>query len=210
MSSSNARLSAENVADAAAVDLVLAEADALRSLAVILPSLLPNLIEALMTTTGKVITIGVGTSGAIARRMAHLLSLTGTPALYVHPSDGVHGSLGAVAVGDTVLALSKGGDSDEVNTFAGRASVRGARVVAVTTRTDSPLATIADVVVALPQVGQEDPGGIIAMGSTLAVAALGDAVALTLMQRRGYSWDSVLYAHPGGAVGKRADRGDTP
>jgi arabinose-5-phosphate isomerase len=160
-----------------------------------------------MTTTGKVITTGIGTSGAIARRMAHLLSLTGTPALYVHPSDGVHGSLGAVAVGDTVLALSKGGDSDEVNTFASRASVRGARVVAVTTQAGSPLATIADVVVALPGAEREDPGGIIAMGSTLTVAALGDAVALTLMRLRGYSWSDVLYAHPGGAVGKRAERG---
>jgi D-arabinose 5-phosphate isomerase GutQ len=157
---------------------------------------------------GKVIPTGVGTSGEIARRMAHLLSVAGTPSLFLHPTNGLHGSLGAVTPDDVVIAISKGGQSEEVNEFARRARARGAAVVVLTARQDSELAGLGDLAVVLPAPDYADPAGVIAMGSTLAVAAWGDALAVLLMQLRGYRWDEVLFTHPGGAVGRRAEAGE--
>ncbi len=158
----------------------------------------------LLEATGKVIPVGVGTSGVTARRLAHLLSVTGTPALFLHPADGLHGSLGAIEPGDVVIAISKGGQSTELNEFARRAKTRGAKVIVLTSRDGSELAALGDVTVALPTPDGADPGGVIAMGSTLIASAWGDALAVALMDARGYAWAEVLYTHPGGAVGQLA------
>jgi D-arabinose 5-phosphate isomerase GutQ len=152
---------------------------------------------------GKVVTVGVGTSGPVARRMAHLLSTSGTPSLFLHPGDALHGGLGAITAVDVVLAISKGGGSAELNEFIRLAKTRGAALLVLTARAESPLARAADVAVVLPQTPDSDPGGIIAMGSSLAAAAWGDALAIVLMQISGYSWAQVIDAHPSGAVGQR-------
>lgn len=152
---------------------------------------------------GKVITVGVGTSGPVARRMAHLLSTSGTPSLFLHPGDALHGGLGAVTTGDVVLAVSKGGGSAELNAFIELAKRRGAAILVLTAQEESPLASQADVVAVLPQRDDSDPGGIIAMGSSLAAAAWGDALAIVLMQISGYGWSEVIGAHPSGAVGQK-------
>jgi D-arabinose 5-phosphate isomerase GutQ len=152
--------------------------------------------------TGKVVCVGVGTNGPIGRRLAHLLSTTGTPALFLHPVDALHGSLGAIAPGDVVIAISKGGKSSELNEFASRAKSRGAHLLVLTVAPDSPLTAMADVAVVLPDIPQADPGGIVAMGSSLIAAAWGDALALVAMQVSGYSWGEVLESHPFGAVGQ--------
>lgn len=151
---------------------------------------------------GKVIVSGVGTSGFIARRAAHILSVSGTPTLFMHAADGMHGSFGALQDGDLLIVLSKGGGSSEVNTFSALARAKGIPVIALTSAPTSDLATSADVAVILPSDSQSDPGGLIAMGSTLAHAAWLDAMAYTLMRIKGYGWDQVLFTHPGGAVGK--------
>ena len=151
---------------------------------------------------GKVIPVGVGTSGVTARRLAHLLSVTGTPAIFLHPADGLHGSLGAIEPGDVVIALSKGGQSSELNEFTRRAKTRGAKVIVLTSVDGSELAALGDVTIALPTPDGADPGGVIAMGSTLIASAWGDALAAALMDARGYPWAEVLFTHPGGAVGR--------
>lgn len=153
---------------------------------------------------GKVIVTGSGTSGTIARRMAHLLSVTGTPALYQNPGDGLHGSLGVATTGDVVIAISKGGESTELVEFMQRTKDRGAKGVVLTAAPESSLAKAADAVVLLDS-DAADPGGIIAMGSTLATAAWGDALAILLMSEGGYTWERVLHSHPGGAVGKHSE-----
>ncbi|MDF1487927.1 SIS domain-containing protein [Tessaracoccus caeni] len=158
----------------------------------------------LLDTDGKVITSAAGTSGAVARRLAHLLSVCGTPALYLHPTEGLHGSLGAVAPGDIVIALSKGGGTGELTEFAARAKARGARILVMTSRNQSPLSEVADDVAIIPA-GEGDPGGAIAMGSTLAMASWGDALAISLMQLRGYTWEQFLFTHPAGKVGEDAE-----
>lgn len=176
-------------------------ATAIQSLAGSLDGTFVAAVELIRKASGKVIPIGVGTSGPVARRMAHLLSTSGTPALYLHPGDALHGGLGAVTTGDVIVAISKGGESGEMNDFVRRARQRGAAIVALTAKPGSSLGELADVTVTLPNVPQADPGGVIAMGSSLVAAVWGDALAIVLMQITGYGWDRVMDAHPSGAVG---------
>jgi D-arabinose 5-phosphate isomerase GutQ len=183
---------------------VVAEIAALSTLESQIDDRLAATARILLAATGKVIPVGVGTSGVTARRLAHLLSVTGTPALFLHPADGLHGSLGAIEPGDVVIAISKGGQSSELNEFTRRAKTRGAKVIVLTSEEDSELAALGDVTVALPTPDGADPGGAIAMGSTLIASAWGDALAAALMDARGYPWAEVLFTHPGGAVGHLA------
>src|SRR6202521_475791 len=106
--------------------LVRAEAAALAALEAQLDARLEAAAQLILDQPGKVLTVGVGTSSHVARRLAHLLSVTGTPALFMHPVDGLHGSLGAIQAGDVVIAISRGGDSDELAPCARRASPHGA------------------------------------------------------------------------------------
>ena len=185
------------------------EADALRMVGDSLDETFVAAVRLIRMAQGKVVTVGVGTSGPVARRMAHLLSTSGTPSLFLHPGDALHGGLGAISAADVVLAISKGGGSAELNEFIRLARSRGASVLVLTAKAESSLARAADVAVVLPQAPDSDPGGIIAMGSSLAVAAWGDALAIVLMQISGYSWAQVIDAHPSGAVGQR-DQLPTP
>ena len=179
------------------------EAEALRLIGESLDESFVAAVRLIRMARGKVVTVGVGTSGPVARRMAHLLSTSGTPSLFLHPGDALHGGLGAITATDVVLAISKGGGSAELNEFIRLAKTRGAAVLVLTARAESPLARAADVAVILPQTHDSDPGGIIAMGSSLAAAAWGDALAIVLMQISGYSWEQIIDAHPSGAVGQR-------
>lgn len=181
------------------------EAAALRSVGESLDDSFVGAVRLIRESAGKVVTVGVGTSGPVARRLAHLLATTGTPAVYLHPGDALHGGLGAIEAHDVVLAISKGGRSAELNDFVRLATDRGASVLAVTAVAESPLSQLADVAVVLPGTPEADPGGVVAMGSGLVVAAWGDALAIVLMQISGYGWDQVIGAHPSGAVGQRRE-----
>lgn len=196
---SDERNSGEAIVQAARAR-IQAEADAVAAVGDTLEGFV-DAVRLIRAAPGKVITVGVGTSGPAAARMAHLLSTTGTPAVYLHPGDALHGGLGAVAEGEVVLAISKGGSSAELNAFLGLAKARGAKILALTAKRESALTAQSDVVALVPQTDQADPGGIAAMGSSLAAAAWGDALATVLMQISGYSWAEVLAAHPSGAVG---------
>ena len=155
------------------------------------------------TKNGKVFVSGIGTSGTTARRMAHLLSVTGTPAIYLHPADGLHGSVAAIEKNDVLIALSKGGKSAELIKFTQLAKDYGASIIVLTESSNSPLAKLADVVVSLPEVAHPaDPASMIAMTSTLASSLWGDCLSLLLMSHSGYGWDQILKSHPAGAVGE--------
>jgi D-arabinose 5-phosphate isomerase GutQ len=178
----------------------------MQSIAAMLDSIDDHFLAALhllASCQGKVLVSGVGTSAAVARRMAHLLAVTGTAALYFDASESIHGSLGAVEPGDVLIAISKAGGSTEVNTMAERAIGRGASLLVLTSNPDSPLTRLATLTITLALPEDSDLGDIIAMGSTLAVSAWGDALAAALMKRRSYSWGDVFYTHPGGEVGQR-------
>ncbi|MDR0488512.1 MAG: SIS domain-containing protein [Propionibacteriaceae bacterium] len=161
-----------------------------------------DVVEMLMKCQGMVFLSGSGTSGAIARRMAHLLSVCGTPSVPLQPMDALHGTMGAVTSSDVVIAISRGGKSGELNDLCERVKARGASVIALTSNPDAPLASISDLTVLLPTDDVIDPGGVIAMGSTLVVGAWGDALATVMMRVKGYTWEQMLFTHPAGAVGE--------
>ena len=154
--------------------------------------------------SGKVVMTGSGTSGAVAVRGAHLLSVAGTPAFFLSPSDGLHGGLGAIGNDDVVIAISKGGTSSELNEFCSRAKELARSLVAITARGDSPFAQLADHVLLLRTAPEADLGSVIATGSSLAAGALLDALVEACRLLRGYEWKSFFFTHPGGEVGKNA------
>lgn len=160
-------------------------------------------VDAVLATTGKVVTTGTGTSGIMAERLAHLLAVSGTPAFYLPCLDALHGGMGAITPDDLVIALSKGGQSTELTELTTRLVERGVDVVALTERPGSPFAAAATLVaVVSTEPADADLGGLIATGSTLVAGAWGDALAAVLMEHRGYSWSEVVSSHPGGIVGQ--------
>jgi D-arabinose 5-phosphate isomerase GutQ len=158
---------------------------------------------------GKVVTTGSGTSGIMAERLAHLLSVCGTPAVYLPSMDALHGGMGAITPADLVIAISKTGRSTELTDLVQRLISRGVDVVAVTEGADSPLAGAATRVALLPPTAPDaDPGDMIALASTLAVGAWGDALAVVTMAMRGHTLRDVVDSHPAGGVGFHSDRAD--
>jgi D-arabinose 5-phosphate isomerase GutQ len=155
----------------------------------------------LSTCSGKVLVTGSGTSGAVAIRAAHLLSVAGTPAFHLSPADGLHGGLGVLRPGDIVLALSKGGASEELNDFCSRARALCGCLLVITA---SPTSALADHVIVLVLEDDADIGALVATGSSLAAAAVVDALVAVGRVARGHGWKDLLFTHPAGAVGLHA------
>lgn len=192
---------------ALAATVLSRESDAVAALADRVEADVVAVVRRMLAITGKVVTTGSGTSGIMAERLAHLLSVCGTPAVYLPSMDALHGGMGAVTENDLVLAISKTGQSHELTRLAERLASRRVSVVAITESPDSPFAGAADMVVALPPTAADaDPGDMIAMASTLAVGAWGDAVAVVAMALRGYTVRDVVDSHPAGGVGVRGHR----
>lgn len=158
----------------------------------------------LSTVTGKILVTGSGTSGTIASRAAHLFSFCGTPAFYLPPGDGLHGGLGVLQEDDVVVALSKFGGSQELNEFCRRSRTLCRGIVAITASPTSPLAEVADHLLTVALDDDADLGGIVATGSSLAMATLIDALVEVARVSRGTTWDSMLFTHPSGGVGTGA------
>ena len=154
---------------------------------------------------GKILVTGSGTSGSIASRAAHLLSVGGTPAFYLPPAEGLHGGLGVLQPEDLVLALSKGGSSDELVEFCKRAKTLCAGLISITADPRSALAVMSDHVIQLTLPPDSDLGEVVATGSSLATAAMTDALVEVCRVARGYGWDKLLFTHPSGAVGRDAE-----
>lgn len=182
------------------------EAAVLEAVAAALDDTTADAVELLLETRGHVLVGGAGTSNAVARRFAHLLSCCGVAAVFLHPADSLHGSSGAVTANDTVVLISKGGKTEEVNRFAAIVRQRGARIVAFTEAPDSELGRLADAVVRVKIPPESDPFGMVATSSSLANAAVADAICETLLAERGYTREAFATTHPGGAVGDRIVR----
>jgi arabinose-5-phosphate isomerase len=172
----------------------------------IIPQLDQSFVDAaylLLGCQGHVLVAGSGTSHAVGARLAHLLSCCGTPALFIHPGDSQHGLSGAVTQQDVLIAISKGGETTEVNDLAHIAKKRGARVIVLTEKPNSTLGKQANVILHIQALPDIDPYGMIATGSSLVNAAFGDALCVVLLHLREYSVDQFGETHPGGAVGKK-------
>jgi arabinose-5-phosphate isomerase len=151
--------------------------------------------------TGKVVVSGIGKSGHVGRKIAATFASTGTPAFFVHPTEAGHGDLGMIAEGDVVLVLSWSGETQELRSlveYAGRFRIP---LIAMTAAADSSLARAADVVLALPRADEACPHGLAPTTSTLMQLAVGDALAIALLERRGFTAEGFRVFHPGGKLG---------
>jgi arabinose-5-phosphate isomerase len=177
------------------------EADALRALARGLDAAFARAVEALGSAKGRVVCVGMGKSGHVARKMAATLASTGTPAFFVHPGEASHGDLGMIAAGDAVVALSKSGETPELSDIVHYTRRFGVALVAVTAKADSPLARAADVVLVLPEAREACAKTDAPTTSTTLMLALGDALAVALLERRGFKADDFRNFHPRGKLG---------
>jgi len=162
---------------------------------------LADIVEVMLHCKGHVLVTGTGTSHAVALRMAHLLACCGTPALCINAADSLHGGAGAITANNVVFIISKGGRSAEINKFAEIARARGAKIIAQTENPNSPLARLSNFVFKIKAVGDVDPYGMIATGSSLVNGAAADALCVLLLEARGYAKEAFGQTHPGGAVG---------
>lgn len=162
-------------------------------------------VQMMLNCKGHVLVSGSGTSHSVARRLAHLLSVCGTPSLLIDAGDSQHGLSGAVTAKDVLITLSKGGSSSEVIFLARVAKSRGATVISITEKPESELGILSDVVLKVVAPSEGDPFGMIATGSSLINAAYGDALCVVLLKLRGYTLEQFGETHPGGAVGKKLE-----
>jgi arabinose-5-phosphate isomerase len=187
---------------AAAKRVLHQEADALRRLADSLDGEFLKALDVLFAVTGRVIVTGMGKSGHIARKIAATLASTGTPAQFVHPAEASHGDLGMVTSHDAVLALSNSGDAPELSDILGYARRWNIPVIGITMRPESALGTAADVTLVLPKTAEAGTIGHVPTTSTTMMLALGDALAVCLVERRGFSLEDFRELHPGGKLGQ--------
>jgi len=151
--------------------------------------------------SGRVIVAGMGKSGHVARKIAATLSSTGTPAYFVHPSEASHGDLGMIKAEDILLVLSWSGETTELLNLIDYSRRFAVRLIAMTANSDSALARAADIVLDLPKAAEACPHGLAPTTSTLIQLALGDALAVALLEMRGFTASDFMAIHPGGRLG---------
>jgi len=180
---------------------IATEAEALWAVAHELGQDFAEAVTILRATPGRVVVCGLGKSGQIARKIAATLASTGTPAWFLHAGDAVHGDLGAMSGGDTLIILSNSGDTREFGVIMRRAHGLTVPIVAITSSPDAPVASGATVSLLLPPKAEACPFGSAPTTSTTMMLVLGDALAMTLMQLRGTQAADLLELHPGGRLG---------
>lgn len=160
-----------------------------------------TLVDLLVAAKGRVIVSGIGKSGHIARKITSTLASTGTPALFVHPAEASHGDLGMITKDDVVILLSNSGESAELKDIIAYTQRFAVPLVACTTQANSTLAKAADIILELPKAREACPNGLAPTTSTLLQLALGDALAVALLEERGFTARHFREFHPGGKLG---------
>jgi arabinose-5-phosphate isomerase len=179
------------------------EAEAVRALVERIDERFLAAVQLILSRRGRVLVSGIGKSGHIARKIASTLSSTGTPAYFVHPAEAGHGDLGMIQAEDVFIAISHSGESEELLRIIPPVKRRGAKLIALTGRADSPLAQEADVHLDAGVAQEACPHNLAPTASTTAALALGDALAVALLDARGFSADDFARSHPGGQLGRR-------
>ncbi|WP_293222394.1 KpsF/GutQ family sugar-phosphate isomerase [Ottowia sp.] len=179
------------------------EADAVRALTQRLGDGFVQAVQLMLDVRGRVVVMGIGKSGHVGRKIAATLASTGTPAMFVHPAEASHGDLGMIKPVDVVLAISNSGESEELNVVVPLVRRLGAPLVAMTGHVDSTLAHHADVVLDSGVEKEACPLNLAPTASTTAQLALGDALAVALLDARGFKAEDFARSHPGGALGRR-------
>jgi arabinose-5-phosphate isomerase len=195
---------------ACAIQAMQSEADGLVAVGLALSgelgARLSDAVEAIFTLRGRVVVTGMGKSGHVGRKLAATFASTGTPSLFIHPAEASHGDLGMIQPEDLVLALSWSGETAELADIVAYTRRFGVPLVAITSRPRGTLAVASDIALVLPQVREACPNGLAPTTSTTAQMALGDALAVCLLQRRAFSPEDFRGFHPGGKLGARLKR----
>ena len=168
-----------------------------------LGSAFQNACELMLNCTGRIIVTGMGKSGHIGGKIAATLASTGTPAFFVHPGEASHGDLGMFTDQDLVVALSNSGETSEVVTILPLLKRKGIKLISITAKDSSTLATASDVCLHIPIEREACPLNLAPTSSTTAQLVLGDALATALLEARGFSAEDFAFSHPGGALGRR-------
>jgi len=160
-------------------------------------------IDILYGCKGRVIVSGIGKSGIVAKKIASTFASTGTPALFLHPVEGIHGDLGMVVRGDVVLVISKSGEMDQLPQLLSLFARLEVKIIAITASTSSTLATSSEVVLDMSVKEEACPYGLAPTASTTVALAIGDALAIALLLKRGFKKEDFAIIHPGGTIGKK-------
>lgn len=183
--------------------VLLLEASSVKAVAERLDARFGEAVELLKDAKGRVIVSGVGKSGLVARKIAATLTSTGTPASYLHPVDSLHGDLGIVGEDDVAILVSKSGKSEDLSGLIGSLQRMSVPIIAITGELDSVLARAASVVLDGSVVAEACPHDLTPTSSTTVALALGDALAVTLLELKGFRREDFAMLHPGGSLGRK-------
>ncbi len=187
---------------AAARRVLRLEAEALRTMSDALDGSFTKALEILFAVTGRVVVTGMGKSGHVARKISATFASTGTPSHYVHPAEASHGDMGMITRSDAVLALSNSGETPELGDLVDYCRRFRIPLIALTGKPGSTLASNSDCALILPAVAEACPMGLAPTTSTTAMLAMGDALAVALLERRGFTTEDFQVLHPGGKLGR--------
>ncbi len=184
-------------------EVLAIERDAIAHLAEAIDERFGRAVEAILALEGRLVVLGMGKSGIIAKKIAATFASTGTPAFFVHAAEAQHGDLGMITGQDAVLAVSNSGETAEVTGLLPTIKRMGATVIAMTGRPDSTLARHADIVLEIPVEREACPMNLAPTASTTATLALGDALAVVVLRQRGFREEDFARVHPAGSLGRR-------
>ena len=179
------------------------EIQALEALSKDLDSSFVNACELILQVQGRVVVTGMGKSGHIGNKIAATLASTGTPAFFVHPGEASHGDMGMITSNDLVIALSNSGETSEVTTLLPLIKRLGAKLIAITGNRESTLAQAADAHLFCGVAAEACPLNLAPTSSTTAALVMGDALAIALLEARGFSAEDFAFSHPGGSLGRK-------
>ena len=188
---------------ALARDVLLLEASEINALATRLDNQFTDAVALILQCKGRVVVSGMGKSGHIGGKIASTLASTGTPAFFMHPAEASHGDLGMITAGDIVIALSNSGESDEILAIVPPLKRLGASIIAITGNDASTLAKAADIHLSAHVAKEACPLGLAPTSSTTVALALGDALALCVLDQRDFTAEDFARSHPGGSLGRR-------
>lgn len=186
-----------------AKEVIRIEGEAVEALAARIDASFVRTVELILDCQGKVIITGMGKSGLIGQKIASTLASTGTPAMFLHPAEGIHGDLGMVGSKDLVLAISNSGETAEINSLLPVLKKIGLKIISLVGDKGSYLARESDIYLDVSVAREACPLGLAPTASTTAALVMGDALAVALLDRRGFTHEDFAFLHPGGSLGRR-------
>jgi len=183
--------------------VIQVEADALSAMASRIDASFEKALDLILASSGRVIVSGMGKSGLIGQKIASTMASTGTPAFFLHPAEGIHGDLGMIMTGDVVIAISNSGETEEILRILPSIKRLGAHLIAMSGNSLSNLARSSDVFLDVSVKEEACPLGLAPTASTTATLAMGDALAVALLVKRGFRAEDFAIFHPGGSLGKK-------